>query len=493
LTEISADPERENMQRTPLHMIEALSVSSLIDAEALAARRRGFASVHMGTQELTLGALMTLLREEPSWKPPRTAHIGNWEDIAQGRAGAMDFNKTICAWGLGYPLICSFTQTEAEGASGGDSVYLPGSLVGGGRREVLSLFTWDGSRFARRDRQNSFFCPFVMADVDGELTPLNELHWGRMQSLPGFRFTLEAALMLEHGAEMREMLTILLEVAETGDDGQIRFQDLISQSVARDGTVSKRPLQRRGRGYVLSDCFFPTTESLVEHVMLTLEAAAKPRQFFARISELPCRLPLISNVLTRILCAIFTAQRPDSAARTGRAAGPLNLHLHWGARDMAGFPPRRMGYFVSPSKTERMGNVCKALIDHFDEIAPVCFALLPVAVFMLCPTSAHPRDAELLTELFAETLDASGGDATHSPDEALSKVEAVTLDWKARHAAALSPYFLSRFAPRAGVMHPCELPRESEPIEPEGFRDLSLRRACMIVGALTESVAASRL
>ena len=52
--------------------------------------------------------------------------MGNWEEIVQGRARVMDFNKAICASGLGYPLIYCFNQTEDEALLAGDWAYLPG-------------------------------------------------------------------------------------------------------------------------------------------------------------------------------------------------------------------------------------------------------------------------------------------------------------------------------------------------------------------------------
>lgn len=474
-------------------MIEELGISRLVDAEALSTRRLGLASAHMGLHQLSVGSLLSLLQQDPLLKPPRSAHIGNWEDIAHGRAGAMDFNQAICTWNAGYPLIYAFTQTEAEGSLSGDWVYVPGSLISRGQRQILPLFTWDGSGFVRRSRDRPLFCPFVMAEVHHELVPLIELHWERMQTILGFHFLLEAAVMMKHTTEVKEILSLLLEIAGTGTNPQIRFQDVVSQAATIDGAVTVCTVQRRGKGYLVDDCFFPSTNCLVDHILVPFEAAARPRQFFARIAKMPARLPLISSGLVRILSAIFTANYPSVGITGTRVTRPFNLHLHWGARDMAGFPPRRMGYFTSHAKMRRLGKVCKVLVEHFIDIDPILFALLPAAVFMLCPTSFHPGDQNLISELFTLVLDTTSSELGLEPKVAQHKIEELTGAWKIKHRGAVSPYFLNRFRAGSGVLHPGDLPPESKPIEPRGFRSLSFRQACTIVGALVDSMTTSEV
>src|SRR5688572_21896525 len=114
---VSAGSIRTDRSRTPLEIVEELGLSNRIDVEALAARRCSYDSIHFGLHHVPIGSLITLIQDEPFLRPPRTAHIGNWEDIAKGRAGAMDFNKVICKWNLGYPLIYPFTKTETARGS----------------------------------------------------------------------------------------------------------------------------------------------------------------------------------------------------------------------------------------------------------------------------------------------------------------------------------------------------------------------------------------
>ena len=63
--------------------------------------------------------------------------------------------------------------------------------------------------------------------------------------------------------------------------------------------------------------------------------------------------------------------------------------------------------------------------------------------------------------------------------------------WHGTAGSELSAYFRERFGPRRGGLMPGERPDASEPVEPSGFRDLSLRHASMIIGALFE-IEASR-
>jgi hypothetical protein len=153
---------------------------------------------------------------------------------------------------------------------------------------------------------------------------------------------------------------------------------------------------------------------------------------------------------------------------------------------MAGFPPRQKGYFASRSKARSFRIICETLLAHFPAFDPICIALLPAAIFMLCPASAHPRDAALLAELFRQVREASAHLDTRPDGPLQQTVEGVTRRWLARHAEALSPYFANRFHPRRGVLHTDGPPAASEPHEPDGFRALTLRQACMIVGALVE-------
>ena len=142
---------------------------------------------------------------------------------------------------------------------------------------------------------------------------------------------------------------------------------------------------------------------------------------------------------------------------------------------MAGYPPMRPGYFSRSSVRRSAAQMCDALIRQLDEVDPLYFVVMPAAIFMLWPTTAHPGDAELVSELL---VDVAGG----------APVEERVRRWLSAHHARLSSYFLERFHPRRSVEHVGELPASSDPVEPAGFGDLTVRLACEVVGALVSAM-----
>ncbi|WP_405508009.1 DUF6025 family protein [Streptomyces purpurascens] len=453
------------------HILDRLGLRRAADADALTAGTKTFVPVHVGTHDVTIGALLDALDSDPALLPPRTGHLGNWEDIAAGRSGPMDFNTAICGGGHGYPLIYGFTRTEA-GTEGGDEAYQPGSLIEKGKRHTLPLHTWDGTGFVRRDRSKPLFCPLVQAEVDGQLVPLVELHWQRMLALPGYRFRQWAAALTDRAPLVTDMLTLLLEQAAAQGRNQA-FAELISQAVRLDGEVSRCDLRPDGTGYVLDGHRYPSARALAEAVMLTVRALVEPADFFARMRDLPPVLPVMSLQLTNVLFALLDVHHPDAPA--GPPESPFITHLHWGARAMAGCPPRRGGYLSRRSTVRSLRAITDPLVRHFGEAGPVAFVLLPAQAFMLCPPSTAPDDAEALAELF-RGVRAAGPEAAYD----------TTLTWLDSHRDRLSEYLRGRFRSGSGVPAD-DTPREvAVPVEPEGFRELTFRQACGAVAAFEE-------
>ncbi|WP_050995228.1 DUF6025 family protein [Bradyrhizobium liaoningense] len=462
----------------PAMLVAALQLGDVVDVDALADRRKNYQGVHMGTRALPIGTLKRVLSRALVSDIPRTGHLGNWDDIARGRSGAMDFNRTICGNGLGFPLIYSFTQTETVGSDHGDQVYLPGSIVQDGKRRLLALYTWDGTAFVRRSREISWFCPFTQAEVDGRLVPLANLHWRRMQRLHGWSFVLEAAVLAERSETVRMMMAALLETASRSSNPRAMFQDLIGHAATHDGRIAPCEISRDGDAYWLDEIRYESVEALIEGIMMPILAVTEPEHFFSILPGLPPKIPVMSNTVARLLVATFLAPPP-------RKLRDFVLHLHWGARDMAGFPPRRKGYFTARSKTRSLRILCDALVGAVPSFRPICVALLPAAVFMLCPTSAHPRDSELLSDLFHRVSRVPIEQESLDPLRMARPLEYVIEAWWAARAHAISPYFRSRFLPRRGVLHPGCLPGCSDPVEPDGFATLTLQQGCIIVGAMT--------
>lgn len=460
------------------HILDELGLRAAAGADALASGAKAFSPVHVGTHDVPIGTLLGLLERNPDLLPPRTGHLGNWEDIALGRSGPMDFNTAICGGGYGYPLIYGFTRTEAD-SEGGDEAYQPGSLIDAGRRDLLPLYTWDGQGFARRDRGRPLFCPLTQADVDGELVPLVELHWRRMSAIPGYRFKQWAAALVERGPLVTDMIRVLLEQAGGGKDPRNArqvFAELISHAVRLDGEVGRCELVRDGDAYVLEGHRYPDAQALAEAVMLTVRALVEPHEFFARLKEVPPVLPVMSLQLTNVLFGLLDTHHPDVPA--GTPESPFITHLHWGARAMAGCPPRRGGYLARRSTVRSLRAITAPLVEHFDEANPLCFVLLPAQVFMLCPPSTSADDAEILADLF-KTVRAA------RPDDSYE----TTLGWLADHGDRLSDYVRGRFRSGSGVRVGGTPRAAAVPVEPEGFRELTFRQACGAVAAFEEVLA----
>ena len=483
--------------RTPLQILEALDLIGETPhgekeklpwarVEAFGKRTLAFDGLHLGQTDLPVGQLLDLLESEPNLLPPRTGHMGNWNDIVNGRAGAMDFNRAATIRGRGYPLIYAFTQTEDATLTLGDWVYMPGSLVEAGARTALDLHVWTGRGFTRQDRSEPLFLPFVMAGDDGALQPLTQLQWRRLQGLGGLRFGLEPAVLAKDEALVRTMLAAAIEDAAAQSNSRAAFQDVISHQVSLDGRMSREDVERVGRGYRVGDLEYRDLDALVDAAMLPLRAVADPDAFFSRIDAMPERMPLMASTLTRIVLGMLHSHYPDAVVDRATMSQPFNPHFHWGARDMAGYPPVRGGYFLNRNRIKGLGRVAQAILQRTPEADPLLFVLMPVVIFMLCPTSAHEGDRVLVEDLIARVRRAigTGRVARAQMPEAREVVGA----WLQSAEGRVSDYFLDRFHRRRSVLHRGELPAFSEPVEPDGFREMTLRQACMTIGALVEAL-----
>lgn len=485
----------ETSLRTPLQLLQALDLLGdgapgeklpWSRVEQFAQRSRAFDWLHLGQTDIEVGQLLDLLRGQPQLLPPRTGHMGNWQDIVQGRAGAMDFNRPSATGGLGYPLIYAFNQTEDASLENGDWVYLPGSLIDRGQRTLLNLHTWDGAAFALRDRSRSLFTPFVMAEANGELQPLTGIHWRRMQKFEGFRFGLEATALCRDTDLLRSILVTLLEDASAQANPRAAFQEVLSHQVGLDGRMLRESVQRVGDGYRMGEVEYPSSEALADAMLLSLQAVSEPDAFFAKIATLPEHMPTMANTLARMLSGFFSTHYPDVPIERVSMTQPFNPHFHWGARDMAGYPPVRAGYFSRKTRARSASKICQAIIRNHAQVDPLLFVLMPAAMFMLCPTTAHERDHAPVDDLIARVRRVVGrGETARGAMQALN---GAVRDWLAEVEGQLSGYFLNRFYRRRGVLHAGDLPERSDPLEPVGFRQMTLRQACMTVGALMQAL-----
>ena len=142
--------------RTPLQIIEALGLATPSTSAAMTSRQSAFKAMQMGDATCPSASCSTSSHPTIALCPPRTGHIGNWGNIADGRAGAMDFNKAICAPGYGYPLIYGFKQTEADDAAArATGAICRARSIDGDVRTPLPLHAWDGTEFAPCTREHA--------------------------------------------------------------------------------------------------------------------------------------------------------------------------------------------------------------------------------------------------------------------------------------------------------------------------------------------------
>lgn len=449
----------------------------------LGRRERAFEWFHMGTSALPIGSLIRTLESRPAMRAPRTGHLGNWEDIVLGRAGTLDYNQVICCqWKLGQALVYDLNQTEDATLAQGDWVYLPGSLVRQGTRTLLPLYTWDGSRLAERSREQPLFTPYVQTSVNGARLPLSRFHLKTMERLPGLPFRTFSDLLLVREPLVREILCRLVLWARGRENPGQALELVFDRSVALDGRVRRGALTIEGNGFRVGGDFYPSVEALVEAALVPIRAAARPEPFVAGLGSLPWEAPLASSLLLVALTAILEAHYP---AGGGSPRTLCNVHLHWGAIGMAGYPPRRRGYFGGQVKHLR--KLCQTLIEQLPEIDPIYFVLLPASPFMLLPSSAHPADAESLEALLDQVHEETDG--LLGSDRLGPAIDGIVDEWlNGAEGRRLSSYFLYRFSARRSVYNEVDLPEAGEPLEPRGFRSLALRQAAMVIGSIKRAV-----
>lgn len=451
-------------------LVDAFGLAEHVPSADLADGSLAYHAVHAGTTPVPFGVLLDAIASRPWLRPPRTGHLGDWRDIAHGRSGATDFNQAACGPGGARALVHALTQTEAgiDPRGGGDWVYRPGSVIEDGRRRALDLHTWDGRGFALRDRSRPLLCPFVRVPRDGALVPLVTLHADRLAGLP-MTSAVEAAVLLQDAPRVRSMLVALLDAAAARSESRRALRDLVTGVVALDGTVTAADPATVSGGLRIGGRTYAEASEVADEALLVLRAAAEPETVHDRMGDLPAALPLLSGTALTLLSAALATHCPDPAARAA-ASVPFVVHPHWGARHMAGYPPLRRGYLTERSTRRTLTAMAGALV-HAELARPVCIVLLPAAAFLLCPTSAHPQDADLVAALIA-----SAGEG----DDALVAARR----WIERHGDGLSAYFRGRFG--SGAPPP---PGATTPVMPEGLREAPTDRLCAIVAALHEAAA----
>jgi hypothetical protein len=442
-------------------------------------RSSAFDWVNMATIPLTIARLLEVLRQTSCLVPPRTGHLGNWSDIITGHIGPRNDNTVICSeQKLGYPLLLDFNQTEDLTLQKGDLTYLPGSIVERGKREELPLFTWNGTQFVERTREDPLFVPFVLTPVEGQLLPLTQIQRRRYSKHENIPFRFFSSIVCQKQQLIKEILTVLIAEAHT----QQELVQIVDRAVTLDGHMLRSAIHVEGTGYRVAQSWYKDACSLVDAILLPYQAAANPESFFHAISALPEALPLLASSFGLLLFAILHTHYPGCAIERSTMTRPCNPHVHWGALDMAGYPPKKRGYY--PKKVPYARSVHKKLVTHFPEIDPIFFILLPSSIFLLWPSDAYPEDLALIEQLIHAVHQTT--DSLLGAHEALAhEIDRQVRLWLPQ--AHLSAHFLLRFTGKPKILVLDAMPVQSKALEPEGFASLTLQQASLLVGSLYES------
>ncbi|MBP2708454.1 hypothetical protein JOL79_32210 [Microbispora sp. RL4-1S] len=442
------------------------------DWARLDARESGMRWRHLGRSDVTMAELARALRAAPG-RPPRTGHVGDWDDIWRGRSGILDYNAVVCReLGIGYPLLYDFTQTETAGLDGGDTLFLPGSLMRGGQREELRLLRWNGDRFVPHDRAEPLFLPYVQVRRDGGDMPLLRLH--RENDRGPVPADHHSALWARHRRRIGEILVALVRRAP--DDRALA--QVFGRTVRRDGGVVRTPVVRERGGFRAGDLWYGSAEALVSAALAPVEAALARDGLGAVLREMPSSVPLASVDVVALSYALLGAHRPG---RGPAGDGRPDVHIQWGALAMAGHPPGSKGYFAR--RAGKVGWMYDAAAAELPWVSPVMFVIAPVAPYFLWTPEREGDDLVAVEDLLRRVGAAAASGPAHVAALAPAVRELVAkwlTDWPPSGRLRTRFRWESRVAPDP-------LP-ESGLAEPAGFGELTMAQACLVVSCLVPAV-----
>ncbi|MBD5643414.1 hypothetical protein HYH96_05830 [Clostridium botulinum] len=446
-----------------------------------------FSWVNMAKQPLAISNLFKMIRTNSCLIPPRTGHIGNWNDIIDGYVGHRNDNTIICGeQKLGYPLLFDLTQTEDELMQKGDLTYLPGSIVERGKRNKLPLFTWGGTHFVERTREYPLFVPFVFTkNIEGTLVPLTEVHQERFNKYKDANFHMFSSIVFRKKEFIKEILTVLIEDISTGKNPQHELKFIVDRVVTLDGQVFRGMINIENKSFYIGNTRYNNISSFVDAILYPYTVAANPEIFFSSIHMIPKYMPLLSNHLSIILTAILYTHFPGYDMEYPLMSQSCNAHIQWGGIAMAGYPPKDSGYFHRQVRYVR--NIHKRIIRHFSNIDPIFFILLPSSIFLLWPSNIYKNDIELIEQLIDRVIKKTDSLLELSKEVLYNEINQQVILWINQVQKQLSTSFINRFVGnKPSVLSINEVPTKNKFLEPKGFSKLTIQQASMLVSALFE-------
>lgn len=449
--------------------------------EDFKSRKLSFDWIHAGKLTITIGELTRFIQNTDIICPPRTGHLGNWQEIFSGRGGALNHNDVVCGEKkLGYPLIVDFNQTENINLSAGDTVYLPGSIIKNNIRNQLPLLTWNNKCFKKRSRESSYFTPFVVTEIENQLVSLANIHRNHCSFYKNVQFI--STIMCTNKKLVKDIACKILEEIQRGNCSTVKTDDIIDRKIYLDGRVVRDPLKLINNCYTLDEERFSSVESLIEAAFIPFEIANDSMLLFDNIKELRLYFPFFSLSFIHVMYCVLKTHLTSEGEITGKPF-MFNPHLHWGAYDSAGYPPISKGYFRQ--KIVSIRNIYNALMPLFQNIEPALFILLPSAIFNLLPPRTYINDYNYIDELFSSINKNTSNIPSNKPQELMLIIKKTVSNWIDKYINKISSDYMHRFSRNRCIYNP-ELQTATTVINMPSFDQLTIQKASMILGSLHE-------
>lgn len=186
-------------------------------------------------------------------------------------------------------------------------------------------------------------------------------------------------------------------------------------------------------------------------------------------------LPLLGAPAVLALVAYLDCQASGS-----------DLHTHWGAISMSGYPPISRGYFGRRANRRTFRQLGEEL-GALDDVGPTMrFALLPAPVLSLLPPAEFRTDCTLVDDLVTTVLEKTEPPKA-DPSGAVTEIRDVVQSWLRDHQQRLTPYYLNRFSLARSVFNgTIEVPCDGAPHDPDQLGALTMRQASILLGSLIE-------
>lgn len=439
--------------------------------------RPSFEWVNFATTDIPIGKVSNTIISSGLVNPPRTAHIGgSWENIVRGGGASVALNQVVRQEGVGYPLIYDLNQTPTSDMKAGDTLYFPGVVFKDDSPIKLQLYTVDGEQV---DQNRPRFSPLMLSkNPDNRvIVPLTQIHRQEMSRLGIDDALFISDLVVQKREAVTQIFRTLLNQIAKEDDDFFRRQFLkliIDRGVRKDGLVNDQRTLWNRDGLTLGSQHYKDQEEFIAAILKPIEVASDPNIHLN--SSLPDVMPLLSKEMLIVLMAVMNTDFYQGHS----SLKPINPHLHWGAFQMAGAPPKYDGYFSGSVSGIR--TIMTILRAGNPDIPTVYYCLLPAAPFDLWASIDDPQGQsaiESLLKLVQDYTDKYKG----KPNKIAKGVEQAVVEWL--NPDELPDYLISRFSGFDTPLTPI-LPPSPQMVKPQGFDTLTFRQVSMLIGELKE-------